>query len=588
MATPVLLALAFMGGAWLVSGVVMAVPGRIPIPSAGLTIAGAATLAGTIANATGRVNAGQAALVLAWSLALPVAVTAYPRLAWRQPVDFLALATVVSAGGLATLQPLRTEVLEATGVVIGIVLVVHTWWKLERSDTSTRRALSWLAVVGGGAALVGLVVTFASPTQAGAVVAALAFALVGPAMAVGVGRPDLVDVRVVVVQVVVAAVVVIAYIAAFTALASLLEILLARPPAVGELAVTAAVVALPLPLLRTALRGVVDELLFGARADPIAAATHVADRSAGDPVLALRAVREALALPYAVLRVDGSVVASSGEPVTSTHSVPLTFGEGSVGELEVGLRQGDARPSRADEHALGLVAPLVALTARSSALAAELQEAREQSVTAIAEERRRLRRDLHDGLGPRLSGIAFTADAAHNSVRSSPETAEDLLLILRTETTTAIEEIRGLVYSMRPPAIDELGLAQAIRQQALALRTPEGGPVDLQFEAPEHLPPLTAAVEVAAYRIVVEALTNAARHSGGDRATARLVLAGEELVIEVCDEGEGGAAWRAGAGMSSMRERVHELGGNFEAGPTSTGGVVRARLPLVPASISSP
>ena len=84
----------------------------------------------------------------------------------------------------------------------------------------------------------------------------------------------------------------------------------------------------------------------------------------------------------------------------------------------------------------------------------------------------------------------------------------------------AIEEIRGLVYAMRPPALDELGLVRAVRQQALALRTPGGAPLHVRFDTPADLPPLPAAVEVAAYRIVVEALTNAARHSRSDSASA--------------------------------------------------------------------
>ena len=331
-----------------------------------------------------------------------------------------------------------------------------------------------MAVVGAGAGLLALLTAFVAPTDVGAVVSALAFALVGPAMVVGATRPDLVDVRVVVVQVVVVAVALLGYIAVFSGLASLLEILLERPPTVGELAVVGGVSALALPPLRVILRGVVDELLFGARSDPLEAATHVADRSAGGPVDALRAVREALALPYAALRVNGESVATSGVATTTTRTLPLTLGTESVGELEVGFRPGDAALSRADEHVLGLVAPLLVLTARSSAMAAELQEAREQSVTAIEEDRRRLRRDLHDGLGPRLSGIAFTADAARNSVRGDPAGAEALLSVLREETTTAIEEIRSLVYAMRPPALDELGLVPAIRQQALALRTPGG------------------------------------------------------------------------------------------------------------------
>ena len=589
--TSVALAVAVLGLVWAVSGLAMALLSRATVSAVALTVAGAGTLAATITQAmttqavttqtTGAPGLTRFLLVASWALAMPLAVTAYPALQWRHPVDAVALTTVVGAGILATLQPQSQPVLDATGVVLGSVLVVHTWWRLERAPRRARSALAWLAVVGTGAALIGLVVGFLTPTPAGAVVATLAAALVGPAMLVGATRPDVVDVRVVVVQLVVVTAVLIGYIALFTLLASLLEVILGRPAAVAELAVAGALATLPLPALRTALRGVVDELLFGLRADPLDAATHVAGSDVGDPVLALRAVREALDLPYAVLRVAGESVASSGRSATSTTTLPLTLGADVVGELEVGLRPGEVSLSGDDRNVLALVAPLLALTARSAALAAALQESREQSVTAIEEERRRLRRDLHDGLGPRLSGIAFTADAARNSVRTAPDAAEALLAQLRAETSTAIDEIRGLVYAMRPPALDELGLVRAIRQQALALRTPEGTPLRLTVQAPPTLPPLTAAVEVAAYRIVVEALTNAARHSGSDTVTAALSADAGALTIEVHDRGaKRQGRWKAGVGMSSMRERAAEIGGSIEVGPGDTGGRVRARLPL--------
>ena len=191
-------------------------------------------------------------------------------------------------------------------------------------------------------------------------------------------------------------------------------------------------------------------------------------------MLALRAIREALVLPYAALRLDGETVAESGAEVTHTRTLPLALGADRAGELVVGLRPGDLTLSAGDDHVLSLVAPLLAQTLRARALADELRESRGQAITAIEEERRRLRRDLHDGLGPRLSGIAFTSDAVRNTLRNDPSGAEDLLRTLRQETVTAIEDIRGLVYAMRPPALDELGLVTALRQQARTLRAPDG------------------------------------------------------------------------------------------------------------------
>ncbi len=590
METPIVLGLAVLGLVWAASGVGLAVVGHLPGPrvaTPALIVGGLLTVGAALASATVGDDTARWLLVSAWGLAIPLSVTAYPRLQWRHPVDLVAVVAVVGSGVLASVQPRQDAVLQATGVTIASVLVLHTWWKIERLDAVGRRALTWVAVVGSAAVLVGILVTFVMPNVGGALVLVLMFSLIGPAMVVGAARPEILDVRVVVVQLVVVAVALISYLAAFVGLASLLEVLLGRTPSIGALAVVGGMVALGVPFVRTALHGVVDELLFGVRPDPITAATHVAGQSDGDPLLALRAIREALTLPYAVLRVDGVVLASSGQPSTTTHTVPLRLGPDRVGELEVGLRIGDSTVSQADEHVLGLVAPLLALTARSSALAADLQAARELSVTAIEEERRRLQRDLHDGLGPRLSGIGFTADAALNSVRRDPATAETLLAQLREETTTAIREIRGLAYAMRPPALDELGLVKALRQQALVLHTPSGTPLVVEVVAQDDLGGLSAAVEVAAYRIVMEALSNAARHSGGDRATVRITASEGFLCAEVVDGGDGvERTWAAGVGVAGMRERAHELGGRLEVGPTPRGGRVMGRLPIHSSGIS--
>jgi signal transduction histidine kinase len=205
-------------------------------------------------------------------------------------------------------------------------------------------------------------------------------------------------------------------------------------------------------------------------------------------------------------------------------------------------------------------------------------------VAALEEERRRLRRDLHDGLGPRLSGIAFTSDAVRNLLRSDPGAAEDLLRELRAETVTAIGEIRQLVYAMRPPALDELGLVPALRQQATGLRSHTGSPLAVTLTAPTDLPPLSAAVEVAAYRIVMEALTNVARHSPSEAAGVRIEAPPGWLSLVVTDDcppamGES-TSWQGGVGLTSMRERAAQVGGSLSAGPTATGGRVEALLPL--------
>jgi two-component system, NarL family, sensor kinase len=575
----VLVALTIVGLSLVASGVLLIVH-RAVTSGCLLVSGGLAGIAGAVLEATGHPDIARLTLTACGALALPLALATYPHPVWRHPVDFVSVATVTGAGLLAIAQWSDDEAVAVMGLVIGLVLVAHTWWRIERSAPDDRWALTWMSLSVGVCGLMAFLVVFVFPSAATTAVAVGVFVLLAAGMYVGVARPDVVDVRGWLVQSVVAAVAAIVYVAGFVTVASLLEIVSGTAPAVGVLALIGLVVGVTLHPLRVVLRGVIDELLFGRRPDPLGAASHVAGHIGDDPVLAVRAIREALVVPYAEVSVDSERLAQSGTPVTHTRTLPLDLGEDRQGELVIGLRTGDLRLSPGDEHVLRLVAPLLAQTLRASALAADLQTAREGTITALEEERRRLRRDLHDGLGPRLSGIAFTSDAARNSLRSDPDGADALLVALRAETVTAIDDIRRLVYAMRPPALDELGLVPALRQQAATLRTPKGDPLRVTIAAGQVPPDLPAAVEVAAYRIVMEGLTNVARHSDSETAGVRLSVEAEGLVIEVTDRGAKDSAWSVGVGIASMRERAGELGGVLTAGGGAGGGVVRAVLPL--------
>jgi signal transduction histidine kinase len=407
--------------------------------------------------------------------------------------------------------------------------------------------------------------------------------VVPPAMVIGRRQPEVVDVRGLIVKATVAAATMLLYLSVFVAVASAVD--QGQDYNIGALGVLGAVCALGFHPTAVVLRGVVDRLLFGDRPDPLRAATQVADRIGDDPVLALRAIREALVLPYASLRADGTELASSGTEVTHTRTIALDLGGTSaggqsVGEVVVGLRAGDLRLSSADEHVLKIVAPLLAQTIRARALAADLQASRGEAIAAIEEERRRLRRDLHDGLGPTLTGVAFATDAARNKLRDDPSGADELLARLRSDTSAAITEIRRLVEGLRPPALDELGLVAAVAQQARGMHTAGGAPLTVTIDAPEPLPDLPAAAEVAAFRIVVEALTNVARHAASDSAHVTLSVGAAGLEIVVDDAGHHGHPWRPGVGMSSMRERAEQVGGRLSAGAGPAGGRVEALIPL--------
>jgi signal transduction histidine kinase len=224
------------------------------------------------------------------------------------------------------------------------------------------------------------------------------------------------------------------------------------------------------------------------------------------------------------------------------------------------------RPWRAAVHAVRLTT--------------DLQHSRERLVAAREEERRRLRRDLHDGLGGQLAGLTVQAGALRRLIPRDPDAADELVVELREELRGAISDIRRLVYDLRPPALDDLGLLEALRQLAARYGSKDE-PLRVVVEAPLELPDLPAAVEVAVYRIVQEALTNVARHAGAKTCIVRLVVNGD-VILEIVDDGVGiPAEQSAGVGLSSMRERAAELGGSYvvEKAPKS-GTRVLVSLPL--------
>lgn len=582
-ANATLVATAAVALSCLVSGIALLIVRRAEVSAGLLACGGLLGVVGAVLATTSGTPIARPALATAGALLLPLALTTYPRARWRHPVDVVTLAVITIAGAVAVTQWTSPSAVGSLSMVIVACLVAHTWWRLERTSGEERRAVQWMALAAGASGLAVALLGFAWEGYLVSRIAVGLLVVVGPALYVGVSAPEVIDVRGGVVGAVVTAMAVLGYTACFVGLATLLELTAGVEPEVGALALVGALAALSLRPLQVLLRGVVHQLIFGVRPDPLGAAHEVAGHIGDDPLLALRAIREALVLPYASLCVGGAELASSGQATPHTHRLRVARDA----ELVVGLRAGDLSLSRGDEQVLDLAAPLLAQALRARALVAELHASREETVAAIAEERRRLRRDLHDGLGPRLSGIAFTSDAARNLVHTDPDGADELLRMLRAEMVTAIEDIRGLVYAMRPPALDELGLVGALRQHCVALRTARGAPLKVSVDAAVDLPTLPAAVEDAAYRIVVEALTNVGRHTASPEATVSLRIDGSALRVSVRD-GDGarlridGAAprWTAGVGLSSMHDRAVDLGGTLTAGPSSAGGRVEAVLPM--------
>ena len=265
----------------------------------------------------------------------------------------------------------------------------------------------------------------------------------------------------------------------------------------------------------------------------------------------------------------------------ATEELPLLHQGAPVGTLVLGVRPGESTFSPADRRLLGDLARQAGVAVSTVRLTADLQRSRERLVTAREEERRRLRRDLHDGLGAQLAGLTVQAGVLRSLIARDPAAADELAVELRGELRTAIADIRRLVHGLRPPALDELGLVGALQREAERIGSDGTGP-RIDVDVPEQLPALPAAVEVAAYRIAQEALTNVVRHAAARVCTVRLAADAAELTLEVTDDGTGlPAVPTLGVGTSSMRERAAEVGGECVVAPAPDRGTrVVARLPL--------
>jgi two-component system NarL family sensor kinase len=356
--------------------------------------------------------------------------------------------------------------------------------------------------------------------------------------------------------------------------------------------VAAGLIAVLVAPLRARLQRAVDRLVYGDRGDPYAALSDLGRRIAGSPDDLLeevvRSVGDALHAPYVavVLAGDDSPTAVVGRVAQPQIVVPLSLRGEDVGSLIVAQRDPRERYGERDLALLDDLARHIAVAAHAASLTRDLQRSRESLVVAREEERRRIRRDLHDGLGPALAGVAFGLDAARNTLRRDPDAVADALGQLKAEVQASITDVRRLVYDLRPPALDQLGLVPAL--QEYAARLGERGALEVSVSAPT-LPPLPAAVEVAAYRIATEALNNAARHSGAQRTHVAFFVDGARLRLEIADDGVGVRAQDGrrshGVGLTAMTERAAELGGTCSIGARIGGGTsVVAELPLLVAS----
>ena len=348
--------------------------------------------------------------------------------------------------------------------------------------------------------------------------------------------------------------------------------------------------------VRDYLQRGVNRLMFGQRDDPYAILSHLGQQlqTTAAPAETLASIVETIAttlkLPYAAIELVEQEAqvgrASVGQPVGETVELLLRYQKETVGRLLVSRRTPGEKFTAKEQQLLADIAAQTGAVASATRLTLALQRSREKLVLAREEERRRIRRDLHDGLGPTLASQTLKLDAVLDLLADDPQAAGQHVKQLKSQTQQMVADIRRLVYELRPPALDELGLLEALRAHVAQMNGMNGRLRISIDAAPEPLPALPAAIEVAAYRIALEGVTNVIRHAQAQDCRMEFVVTEAEqlpcLTLTITDDGLGlPAQFQSGLGLISMRERAEELGGKCEIVSDSQGGTrVTAVLPF--------
>ncbi len=517
-----------------------------------------------------------------------------PSSRWRLPVGVvsvgIALMTVAMLGGYNDAVPgpppvsldiptiLRVPLVIA--MVVGVIggtaaILVMSIVRLTRARAPERQQLALVLLVAIPLLFLGAL----GPWHAVFVIASLS---VPWAIAVGVLRYGMLGIEFVLRRGLVYLALTGAVLGLYLLLAAVAGSRLRGHPAAAV--ITAAIIAVGLTPLRDRLQAAVDRLVYGERGDPLRAvlrmADHVATSADPDELLptVLATVVRAVRAPGAVVEgTDGRVLAACGESA-HCHQFPLLVGGTSVGLLRVARRTPSEPYGEQDLPLLTALSQQVAVVVRAQELTEALEAERDRVLHATVAERSRLRRDLHDGLGPSLSGLGLGLEAVQSSLaHDDAETAVALLQRLHAETGSAVMEVRRILDDLRPNALDGAGLIPALRRQAEAVSSDV--PVALEVG---DLSQISAELETVVYRIVQEALTNAVRHSGAEAITVRLAAWDGQVCLEVADDGAGFVAPRTGGlGLGSMRHRAMAVGGALTITSGPRGTIVRAELPVV-------
>jgi two-component system NarL family sensor kinase len=496
----------------------------------------------------------------------------------HDPVSRFALVASPTLGTLAVYPPL----------IIGVL-----WWKYRhQSDPLQQRRLRWLATSLGGGGLLYLAVWIVPAALTGEPLVpmnyhTLSFLPVPLAVAYAIVRHQALNIEVVISRSLVIGALSVALAGLYAAVVSLLSLLFGGN-AVWEQATGATLIALVAHPLYARLRRAINKRLFGAGTDPYRLVSTLASQLESVPTPAeqldtmVETIGTALRLTYVAIELDRDAgrekAASFGTPTSASHRLPLTYQGEQVGLLVIARRGPREVLGRKELSVLTAVARHAGTVAYTARLTTDLVRSRDRLVRAREEERRWLLRELHDGVGPTLAAVTLGLHASRRTLDDSTP-AGVLLDRMQDALAGAITEIRRLARDLRPPALDNLGLLGAVREFLLSV---DGEELAVGLHAPETLPPLPPAVDVAAYRIVCEAVTNVTRHAKASRCTVHFRVEDCGLVIEIADDGIGLVECPGqGLGLGSMRERADELGGELRITTPDGGGTrIRAVLPV--------
>ncbi|HET7479898.1 MAG TPA: histidine kinase [Rubrobacteraceae bacterium] len=514
----------------------------------------------------------------------------FPQIANPYGFDSPVLGAVGLAGALV-----------AGGSMVASVISLIV--RMRRAGSKQRQQIKWLAY--GGAVVVGTIFVggVISIWKGDFGIAVIAIALLGLPIFTGIAivKHRLYDIDLIINRTLVYGALTASVVGMYVFVVGYLGVLFQTGGNFFVSLLATGIVAILFQPLRDRLQRAVNHLMYGERDDPYNVLSRLGQRLetvlAPDAVLPTIAetVREALKLPYAAVTLprDGrfEVSAASGEPPAEPLRLPLSYQGETVGELLLAPRALGEEFSAADRRLLNDLAHHAGVAVHGVRVMADLRRSRERLVLAREEERRRLRRDLHDELAPTLAALGLAAATVGELIPADPKKAAALNAELQSEIRSTVGEVRRLVYDLRPPTLDELGLAEAIRQRAARYNaSEESGGLQITVESPGLPPELPAAVEVAAYRIVQEALMNVVRHAEASSCAIRLACPEDRaLEVEVTDNGVGlPESPEFGVGLRSMRERAAELGGSCVAENAAPAGTrVFARLPLAEPAVRS-